>query len=1714
MPDDLKERIKRAAEKVRGTKPADVSVNEEKPRMSHEEVMKAFGAAEKKSPNETTTEDSKPPAKPLAKVGENDNVLKQGLSPAQEAQIKARNKIVPDSGKEHNPLITAAKGIKDFAMNTIPKTAAGAAAELISAVPKIAASGQMMAIAPNNEQAQKDLVNYAAKKETDSQKETGNLVKSLSDIHDWKDVGNYLAYNISQAGIQIPLSVATGGLSSAIQESANHYLEGVEEIAKRNKITPEEVIAKKLDKPATAIATGTLSGALDFIGAAGVAKSINYKNVFDTIKAKALSALKSTGTEGATEAMQSVVGQTSKNLQAGDSVIEAASKIDPKEVLEEGVAGAVGAGGLHAISSTVNKLSQLTVKKKSLEKDINNPEVSEEAKAVLQKEKDTTDSEIDNTKKEVHDEHEKVVEGKTLPQTSPTAEEVPERKVAAPAPETVVKPEEQPVEETKNEEKAKKEPIEPITKPVEHYIPLSKGSEKNVEGYRSAMKQLEDLYNEEPDEKGKAALRKKITSKQKEISSNHLWKVTPTEVAEANYSDIGQKPEDILPKGGKEKYASQVESMKGKLPIMENLHEHLESVRSAINEGKYQKAISEGEMTPEDVHTIIEQVGLEAPEDILKLTKNEPTKTILPGETKPEEEQTKEEDKVPEKKERATTQRILKGNYSKAFKDGITEEGIHYIPRTHKLSENEAKALIEDKGEDEAMHDLENRENGMLADNRTMLGNLLMDSFETQADKALKEGNQALSDRLNEKANKAEELLAKHLTESGQAVSAARKVASGNRAVMNTRKEIRKKRKEFIKDKGDDIGKKVKILKEANEEASNEVVKTKRVKEKIDKIRGKQIAEKRPVDIGKEKILKGKQEAKDELNKLFKESASRASSGIDPALAAKIVKAGSKYVYYSIAEGVYDLKQLRTKLVEEFGKDIEPYADDILNSDHQGENLKKLADEFKVYEVKNNTKKAILDNLEEKLEDVVKKHYTEVDKTKKALSEKIVKELGLQEDHAKEISKVVEEEFDRLATEKKRKALNKAFNLNAKGLPIIRKKRQHEQLHEQLIKLSNLGALDEDKAAQLYADKFGLPELSAEQAGKIKELAGRVQKALGKEAKAKAAQDLLNYQAKIGGVSNGEIAMGIWYANVLSGLSTQETNILGNVTQLIGEFAVSSIKNPNLNNIGFEAQHLFKGLSRGLLVAQDVLKTGYQPVKDLKIDANNALENSKWGAVHKYVGRAMVAADAIFYHGNKEMWAAHTALMQNKGDRKKAIESLYRTPERIKEAEETAREEGLTGNAYKRRVAEHIEESRADNITEDANNFASKATFNYEPVGVVGSISDGLNNLANNTIKLFSKNGEEGEVKPLKFVIPFTKVIANVFNEQLNWSPWGIVRAAKGGIGLGAPKTFRQKFTPEERGRVLVKGLLGAAGMTAFFLFSADDEDPLFEITANGTGDRGQNYQLQETGWKPYSIRFRGSKRYWDYRYTPLGLNLALVGFVNDARKYKGEHDTGDKAGIAMMGSVNYIMGSTAVSGMADFFDSFSKDRPDGGADYFEKWEKIAARGAKSFIVPNLVTQGLKSYEEIFDMPIKKSHGLLEEAVKDYPIFNDNLDNLYNVLGEPVTPDQLNKFVPFRAMIKDKGAEHDKIWNMIIDSHAFISLPKKGQKFYDPSTKEERDLTDHEYNEFGRLSGQYIKELLVKDYDLIQSLPKEERREKIEKDTQKGREKAKIDLLK
>lgn len=1056
-----------------------------------------------------------------------------------------------------------------------------------------------------------------------------------------------------------------------------------------------------------------------------------------------------------------------------------------------------------------------------------------------------------------------------------------------------------------------------------------------------------------------------------------------------------------------------------------------------------------------------------------------------------------------EKKDRLFAKQVLKNpDLSDEIKKGLSEEGRKYIPITNKLTIKEASALIEEKGIKQAHKDYITKNNGLHPAVRTMMGELLIKKYNQLASEATtaEERNKNIDRAINVADD-----LAIHLTSLGQAIQAASVFAklSPEGVVRAIQKEITKSKKAKLDRLQPDITATHTEIDKINTESIEEVLKGK-IKDVITDKTKKSTAQKRK---------KAVKEAVDFLEKLkINTKGNTLNSAAPIAIPVAAYNAAITTIQGSLKAGDMVLTAIE-KAVKYINTQVKKgsWDEEAFRKDFKD----KLSAFDQVIDPKKVVTNAIKDH-EVNLKELVRKHYTELDKAKKSLTEKLISESGLNEQEARELAIEIGKEFDKIATKKKREFLNKKISSLEKALqPKVAKQKQ--QLYDKIIELTNARTLTHKEFEDLYSQYFDLPQLNTDQISKITDLANKVQNAKGPEAQSKATQDLLKYQSSLSGINMADVAMSIWYANVLSGLSTQTMNVYANFTETAGELWTSVIDDPK--KAKRMAMGLFQGYGKGLLQAKDVLKTGYTPVRDSKIDNQNVLERytlpgGHWNPYNylKYIGRVMAASDIFAYAGLKEMrsqqLAMAMALKEGKDSptsliEKRANEILYNTKERSIEAEITASKEGLTGDAKQRRVFELMEEGRPEALTEDAKDFAAQGTFNYDPVGIMGALTYGINQVSN----VVSIKG----IKPISFIVPFTRIIANVTNRYLDWSPWGLVRAAKGGVGYKNPllgDRFVKEYTPEERRREVIKAVTGTIGMIAMYALTEPDEEgnSLIEITADGTGDYKKNYELAETGWQPYSVKIDG--KWYEYKNTPLAIPFAWIGYHRDTQKYKDEKSDGDKLGIMMYGSVKYVMDMSFLSSLSDFFTAFSKDHSE-GAGFLEKAGKATARTAKSFVIPNLFTQLARSYEELNDLPLKQTKSIREDLVRDMPVLRDNLNDMYNALGEPVYPDQNKKYIPFKV----NPESDDKVWKLIIDNQAWIGTPKKNQIVYDRKLKGERSMTEDEYNAFAILSGQKIKKKIEENYKALIKMDKGAVQDKIKDYKEVARKSAKYEVI-
>jgi len=811
---------------------------------------------------------------------------------------------------------------------------------------------------------------------------------------------------------------------------------------------------------------------------------------------------------------------------------------------------------------------------------------------------------------------------------------------------------------------------------------------------------------------------------------------------------------------------------------------------------------------------------------------------------------------------------------------------------------------------------------------------------------------------------------------------------------------------------------------------------------------------------------------------------------------------------YHIEAGARSFADFSKEMVKDFGRKVKPYLKAAYKAAQKKVGGSGYSTDAEIAtHMAADIEKDIRQVMKEsgvKIRELIKQHYSEAERTKEALTKALVDKLGLDPADAALIAEKVNKEYNRIATDKKQKALD------AIERRLFRKSPTRKKAEEKLIELSNLGAFDEGKFKEDYAKAMGFPELTEKDAAAIKELAEKVQQAPEGRPKQKAIVDLLNYQANIKGMSEFEVGTAIWMASILSGPVTQAKNIFGNIFNMSTLLFDMAITNPK--DLPFILKGLAGGLGNGFMEAGTTLITGYPPMK-LRNEAMGILERAHFNKYSpyrslKYVTRFMLASDALTYGGLREMRAYQKALAEARENYpsvnavQKAIEILGKTDSQIKNAQDIARQEyseevarieadASLSKAQKaarkkaaileryRRIYDLIEQSRPDFLVTDSHEYAAKGTFTNPPTGTLGVGARFLNGVKHN-------------IPISSFAIPFTNTIANVANNTINYTPLGYARAYRGGsILMGRQK----EFTEDDRARMVRSATLGMAAAAAAYIlssFGGDDEDEeknWFRITAEGYGDYKKNKELEATGWKPYSIKMGNT--WYSYQLTPLMGILSAVGAIRDYEKYHkkklGESDM-NKIVLPMQVMLSTIAESSYLSSVEGFLSAIlDVSRGDKGQKFVD-WITKTGTAFVPLVGTNFYQQNAQMIQRMLGISDKEFRGTyFGKMLRTVPYARDQYFNVVNGLGEEVKPPRMNVIYS-----KPEGGKYDKLWQLLAEKNQVTGRPERRGASYVDINGEQKAMTDEQFYVFAKTRGEYIRNLMLANYDSIKEMDENE----------------------
>lgn len=673
----------------------------------------------------------------------------------------------------------------------------------------------------------------------------------------------------------------------------------------------------------------------------------------------------------------------------------------------------------------------------------------------------------------------------------------------------------------------------------------------------------------------------------------------------------------------------------------------------------------------------------------------------------------------------------------------------------------------------------------------------------------------------------------------------------------------------------------------------------------------------------------------------------------------------------------------------------------------------------------------------------------------------------------------------------------------AKKNPIARKLKGRFQ---DLIDASKPQLLTEETFYQTAGEKLGIPQFSPEIARDVLKLAHEIEAApegMPRDAKT---LELSKYIANLKGFDAKDVPLGIYYGNMLSGYNTQIVNTLDTFLNVASEINGLALTNPKA------AAHIYGGLLRGFVDGKtDALLalTEGRMVSDSKwLDAPRLMEVAKFGekggvpirvqgrpsaAIKflsetkpayvlrgwKYVTRLMAASDSVMHRAANE---ARSALLAYREAAKEGLtgdalsnrvnEILGLTEKATQKFEDQARDEGFTGTKFKARVSELREMSRPKEAAADSSDFAGEATYNHEPHGMLGYFADGI-----------AKASDAYPV--LKAFVPFTRIVANVTNRGLNYTPVGFKRAFYGYSREAAP-------TGDAQAALIARATMGTIGLATLTTLQGTGA---LEINGAGPTDSAKRKQLEASGWKPYSIKI--GDHYYSYIYTPLGLGLSIVGNMTDSYRYNelSQKDAFTRAGYAISRVGSTIFSQSFLSGLSNLFRALS-GQP---GDTIASVKQTLSSTFGSFTTPTLV----RDIERLFDNTRYQTESILGDLLRNTPFSAAINKPALNAFGEPVTMPS-NRFISV--------ASDDPAWRFIVDNQLRLPVPGKYSQVSDGEGGKRR-ITPDEYYRFLRESGTRLKTAVIDNMADWRTLDHDEAQKRLNAEAQRIREDVKGELF-
>jgi len=774
------------------------------------------------------------------------------------------------------------------------------------------------------------------------------------------------------------------------------------------------------------------------------------------------------------------------------------------------------------------------------------------------------------------------------------------------------------------------------------------------------------------------------------------------------------------------------------------------------------------------------------------------------------------------------------------------------------------------------------------------------------------------------------------------------------------------------------------------------------------------------------------------------------------------------------------------------------------------------------------------------------------------LNELIITELGFDDATSQELSKYIEEQMAKAIQAQKSDNLQQAIKRAQETLANnkIKAKANQRTVIQRLIEMANMGQLDEFGVYEAFRQTHdfgkGYLEWNPELANQLREWGDRISALPEGVTRSIEEQKLGRFMLENQVFSARDYFSSYWYFALLSQAGTQVVNFLGSTFNLLGNMAVWSVYTKG-KSTGPMLRALYNATIRKEAPSRNAfaytMQTGLNPSgiqdeKMMKYPKTNLIEGANPNNTPKWVYNIITFGDGkidsspawlnailatISPRGLMRTMRATDSFMREVAYEVRAASfgaAPFQQDQYNQAKEQAIRELASSKSKGKEKNREIIiranEIYSQQRLDEDnrlkAEQDALETIYSQTPVGVVGSIAS----LANKLL----------QVSPItQLFIPFSNVVANVLNENLNYLPTvGIARLAanvklspllRGKIEL-KPSALKSPFImgrEEKAADIAIKSAIGFAAMAVPVIIAAltggDDEDqkerPPVQFYATGPADPEQNKIWKENGGVPYSIRV--GDKYVSYLYTPLVIPLAtgsMLAEFYDRFEKKKEKTPLDAVEVA----ITVAVAPFAIGFVAALDQSFLT----GVADLIELKEAqdipAAGKNIATNIISRLAVPGvMRDMQKMLTDEKLEGDVYVTNLLKEFPGSSAFLDKKLGYFGDPAR---------YNSIIEENGPGRRalslvaRIASSETPDPAFEIMyrnaltPPKWQG----SLKWSNDIkmSKAEQREFVGIAGPLMKEWIIDNEETLNDLPNDEAQEFLSNNIGQIRRSVKADL--